>query len=108
MTDLEITVACAKAMGLQHYVDGNTEELMTERKGCDSYEEYNPLKYDAQNAALDDVLLKHGWFHTYREAFYFVSSNGNIPLFTYETDMTLAANRRRARAECVAKLMEGV
>jgi hypothetical protein len=97
MSDLEIVTACAKAMGL------------TPLDRCDEYGDncYDPLTDDAQNAALDDVLLKRGWYQMSDVGFSFSLYDSLDQDYVLQADMTIAANRRRARCECVAKL-EGV
>ena len=90
MTDIEITKACAKAIGM--------EEAFL----------YDPLRFDAQNAALDDVLLKHGEYVMRNDGFFYCDHRQGRSDFIHEADMTIAANRRRARCECVAKLSEAI
>lgn len=95
MTDLEITRLCAKAMWI-----------------IDAYpmfggNPYDPLTNAAQNAELDTVLLKHGHYVISLDGFWFYLTGQCDPLYWWFTDMTGLANLRRARCECVAKLMEG-
>jgi len=104
MSDIEIVIACAKAMG--YTVKEHAYEdlpITTLEHGL-----YNPLVNAAENAALDDVLLKHG--HYVMRSYEFCYCDNTRPSLDtiYGGDMTIAANRRRARCECVAKLMEGV
>jgi len=105
MSDLEIVTACAEAMGLQTIKPPGYRGVWL-GTGCADATPYNPLTDDAQNAALDDVLLKHGRYEM-RDDEFIHYNRFTYREFIYGADMTIAANRRRARAECVAKL-EGV
>jgi len=114
MTDIEIVTACAKAMGYAPELNEMEEAVYCNRHTGKGFQgkairyggfHYRPLENDAQNAALDDVLLKHGWYQMDSAFFYHSRYVGSD--YELVADMTIAANRRRARAECVAKL-EGV
>jgi len=116
MTDLEIVTACAKAMEYVPELNETGTAVYCNRHTGIGFQgkpiryggfRYNPLTDDAQNAALDDVLLKHGWYEMWREGFSFSCAES---CFNYQldADMTVVANRLRARCECVAILVEGV
>jgi len=112
MKDAELVTKCAKKMGflipgVRRNSKGWTGFLSTiycETKGGGCID-YNPLTDDAQNAALDDVILKHGEYAMRPDEFVFWSGNSRADTdFEYKADMTLAENRRRARVLCVAGL----
>lgn len=101
MTDLEIIRLCAERMG--------PERCWTDINGrwycCDEYgveKPWNPLTNNADNAALDDVLLKHGRYTMSDGSLVFFRTDFPDSPYIYFADMTKGENRRRARCLCVA------
>lgn len=99
-TDLEITRACAEMMGYSLRPDGSVRGV----EGEDW--EYAPITDDAQNAELDDVMLKYGGYEMQRHQFVYWPESDRWNPWVYAADMTVAANRRRARCLCVWKIWE--
>lgn len=106
-TDLEIVRKCAERMGIavkewnEHAFAGAGLYMHCRDS---QRRKYDPLNCDADNAALDDVILKRGSYEMMEDQFTFYDETGTHDDFTYEADMTLAENRRRARCLCVAGL----
>lgn len=106
-TDLELARKCAERMWLTLHPQWNDADYNKGAKGIVTTRGllYNPITDDAQNAALDDVILKHGQYEINPKAFIFWDDNGYAGhSFTHMADMTVAENRRRARCLCVAGL----
>lgn len=100
MTDLEIIKLCAQAM------DISLDAKMFINAGGLSWK-YEPLYNDAQSHALDAVILQddHGFWMTKSDFVRYKLPSG-LNMFEFHADMTKAENRRRARCECVAKMMQ--
>ncbi len=105
-SDLEITRACAEISKLEHrVVDGLYVECKPHPQDPRWWLGYNPLHDDAQNAALDNALCEHGYYVMFPNRFEFVPREGNRFIFDFEPAQSNAANRRRARALCVWKIV---
>lgn len=105
MTDLDKIKACARAMKLDVFW-----QIGAWRVPNVPFEqsEYNPLENSAQADALEGWLLERGTIQSNAGWFWFYLTLDSEAFFTLDADMTVAENRRRARVECVAKMMEGV
>jgi len=109
VTDLDKIKACARAMGLRHWPHYRIKdciEVSDDGTGRCAYI-YNPLDDSAQADALEGWLLERGRYTMYSNGFTFFPAYWAAAEFEFNADMTLAENRRRARVECVAKMMEG-
>jgi len=105
MTDLDKIKACARAMGHDRVFERGGRLFVLDFYGrevgiC------NPLENAAQADALEGWLLERGRISIEKNEFYYKKLNGTS--FFFDANMTVAENRRRARVECVAKMMEGV
>lgn len=107
MTDLDKIKACARAMNMERVVERRERLFVLDSHGHEGGI-YNPLANAAQADALEGWLLEMGTIEADRSFFCFFPLQAGIELFNLEADMTVAENRRRARVECVAKMMEGV
>lgn len=114
MTDLDKIKACAKAMNIdvEENEDGNLRYWQDENlrywQGGVHYAKYNPLENSAQADALEGWLLERGTIEMTGRLFLFYELSDPLSAFEWKADMTVAENRRRARVECVAKMMEVV
>ena len=106
MTDLEITKACAEAMGLKtsKYLCRNKKRRLETRlslprrshKGGMTTSRYNPLHDDAQAMALVKKFGLHTGFQSFDNLWGCLAQDGITK--TYNTDLN------RAICECVAKM----
>lgn len=105
MDDLEITKACALAIGIHlcvHSVAAGRPQL--DRPPSEVGKSYRPLHDDAQAMALEDHLIAHGYLH-------YEGGNRMFYIWPLETcahkfsaDFVDIAGRRYAICLCVASL----
>jgi len=104
MTDLDKIKACARAMGYTVKQDNYAGlPICTLEHGL-----FNPLVNTTEADALEGWLLERGNIEMTGRLFLFYELSDPLSGFEWKSDMTVAENRRRARVECVAKMMEGV
>lgn len=106
MTDQDKIKACARAMeigGKWHEANGKLHIYEGPLHG-----DYDPLRNSTQADALEGWLLERGNIEMTGLLFLFYELSDPLSAFEFRADMTIAENRRRARVECVAKMMEGV
>lgn len=105
MTDLDKIKACARAMEIE--CDEFVGKLYVDGAFGRWTEEYDPLKLAHQADALEGWLLERGSIEVTGRLFLFYQLEDPLSAFEWKADMTVAENRRRARVECAAKMMEG-
>lgn len=112
MTNLDKIKACARAMEIVVELWPETRTSPAEwwipGDGNNHSKRYDPLRNSTQADALEGWLLERGIITTNGHAFTYSFYGKPLYEWIFEADMTLPENRRRARVECVAKMMEGV
>ena len=109
MTDLEMTMLCAKAMKIVCTVSYDRYSNMAFAEIIDPANPgnggaYGPLHDDAQCMALEDYLIERGYLHYEDGEHMFYTWPLETSKFIFSADFKDKAGRRRAIVACVAQM----